>query len=587
MKSCRTLGPLRIATFNRSNDLLVLADHALWIGCPLRDEVGVKPHDANVRRLISPQQSGMPRRGDDRLVKPIIKIVGTRKISASYGVGHFLAEISQIANEAFGATHCRQSRRRRLKPLAHRIDFEQVARADRGDVVRRMRNAADEPFAFQTDHSLAQRDAAHAEFNRQLAFNDSLSRVELATVDHGLKAFVNGVDGHRRRSEESVIWLTPDLENGIPFPVLSQTINAVARLDTPCIVVDDGVMQRNLDRLASYGELHGLRIRPHAKTHKSRQIAQRQLDRGAIGLTVAKPSEAQALADVCDDILLAYPVVDESRAKLLASLAARVDLKASIDSVESLEVLAAAGRQAGVNIGVLVDLDVGLHRTGVQSPAAALQLAQLVERHPGIELRGLFCYPGHIWTVADQQETSLAAVARQLGETLELWQRSGLNAEIVSGGSTPTAYQSHLVPQLTEIRPGTYPFNDMNTVRGGYATINDCAARMVVTVVSSAIDGQVVIDAGTKTLAADRCVPAPNSGHGYVVEYPDAIISTLSEEHGQVDVSACSRKPRIGERLTIIPNHICPCINLQERVWLTARENDVVPLLIDARGRVT
>ena len=381
--------------------------------------------------------------------------------------------------------------------------------------------------------------------------------------------------------------MTLDPENGIPFSVVTQTKTAVSRFDTPYIVIDGEVLQRNLERLSRYGELHGLRLRPHAKTHKSREIARRQLELGAIGLTVAKPGEAETFADVCQDLLLAYPVVDDSRADRMASLAARIDFKAAVDSPESVEILAAAGRRAGVQIGVLVDLDVGLHRTGVQGAAAALRLAELADRQAGVELRGLFCYPGHVWDVADQQGPALAIVAEQLAETLDSWRRSGLNAEIVSGGSTPTAYQSHLVSQLTEIRPGTYPFNDMNTVRGGFATIDDCAARIVVTVVSTAVPGQVVIDAGTKTLAADRCVPALDSGHGYVVEYPKAIVAKLSEEHGQVDVSACGLTPRIGERLTIIPNHICPCINLQERAWLKSGSDDAVPLSIDARGRLT
>ena len=359
------------------------------------------------------------------------------------------------------------------------------------------------------------------------------------------------------------------------------------RLATPYVCIDRDVLWRNLDRLATYAAAHGLKLRPHAKTHKSRKIAVWQLERGAIGLTVAKPSEAEVFADICDDLLLAYPIVDAARADWVAQLAHRVDMKVAVDSEHAVTVLSRAAMAAGETIGVLVDLDVGLHRTGVQSPSAAVELAQVIERSPHLELRGLFCYPGHVWVAAHSQQSALNAVAEQLEAVLEVWKRHGLSAAIVSGGSTPTAYQSHLVRHLTEIRPGTYPFNDMNTVLGGYATLDECAARIIVTVVSDAVFGQVVIDAGSKTLAADRCISGPESGYGYVVEYPEARISKLSEEHGQVDVSRCAARPKIGERLSVIPNHICPCINLQDRVWMKIAERQYEPLAIEARGRST
>ncbi len=337
--------------------------------------------------------------------------------------------------------------------------------------------------------------------------------------------------------------------------------------------------------MSDYAARHGLKLRPHAKTHKSLRLARWQIEYGATGLTVAKTAEAEVFAEVCDDLLLAYPVVDASRASRVATLAKQVDMKVAVDSEIAVMVLSTAAVAAGAMIGILVDLDVGLHRTGVQGSQAALELAQKVERAPNVTLRGLFCYPGQIWEASDAQAPALRAVADQLEEALDLWERNGLSVEIVSGGSTPTAYQSHLVERLTEIRPGTYPFNDMNTVRGGYASVEDCAARIVATIVSDAAPGQVVVDAGSKTLAADRCVSAPDSGHGYLIEYPEAQIIKLSEEHGQVDVSRCSDRPRLGERVTIIPNHICPCINLQDQVWLESTEHDLTPLKIEARGK--
>jgi D-serine deaminase-like pyridoxal phosphate-dependent protein len=388
--------------------------------------------------------------------------------------------------------------------------------------------------------------------------------------------------------------LTFSWGNGIPFFVTGQSLPEAdleicdaAAAATPRICIDQGVLARNLERLADYTGRHGLKLRPHAKTHKSLAIARMQLALGAAGLTVAKPGEAEVFAAACDDLLLAYPVVGALQADCAAALAGRLDLKVAVDSSFAVAVLSDAAARAGTTVGILVDLDVGLHRTGVQGPRAALELAQAVERAPGVDLRGMFCYPGHIWEAPNDQAPALRAVADLLQETLDLWRAHGLSAEIVSGGSTPTAYQSHLIEQLTEIRPGTYPFNDMNTVLGGYAAIEDCAARIVATVVSDAVPGQVVVDAGSKTLAADRCISGPESGHGYIVEYPEAKIAKLNEEHGQVDVSRCAQRPRIGERVTIIPNHICPCINLQERAWMKSTDGNWSPLTIEARGKVT
>ena len=356
---------------------------------------------------------------------------------------------------------------------------------------------------------------------------------------------------------------------------------------TPYIQIDREVMLANIRRLADYARQHSIGLRPHAKTHKSLDVAGLQLSHGAIGLTVAKVSEAEVFAEICPDLLLAYPVVDPGRARRVAALASRVDIKVAVDSETAARILADACRHAGVSVGILVDLDVGPHRTGVATPAEALELARTVDRLPGLAFRGVFAYPGHIWSPKDRQEAELRLVADQLQTLIDGCRDAGLDVGIVSGGSTPTAFQSHLVPQWTEIRPGTYPFNDINTVRGGFCDLADCAATIVATVVSDAVSGQVVIDAGSKTLTSDRCVPDPECGHGYVVEYPQARVAKLSEEHGQVDIRDCPTQPKIAERVTIIPNHICPCVNLQDRVWWRAADGECLPMPVHARGRLS
>ena len=356
---------------------------------------------------------------------------------------------------------------------------------------------------------------------------------------------------------------------------------------TPAILIDGATVRRNSERMSAYAKERGLRLRPHTKTHKSVIIGRMQVEHGAAGLTVAKAGEAEVMASASDDLLVAYPAVDPRRSAALAKLARERTVRVAVDSTVGADALSDAARSAGGTIGVLVDLDVGLHRTGVQTPQEALALAQYVSRKPHLRLDGLMFYPGHVGGPSARQEELLRAVDAKLAETIDLWRRHGLEAKVVSGGSTPTAYQSHLVRSMTEFRPGTYIYQDMNGVRGGFASLEDCAARVVATVVSTAVPGQFVIDAGSKTLTMDRCGPAPDSGHGLVVEYPDARIVKLTEEHGQVDATGCERIPRVGERVTIVPNHICPCINLHDQAWW--REDpaaELRPIRIDARGKV-
>ncbi len=353
------------------------------------------------------------------------------------------------------------------------------------------------------------------------------------------------------------------------------------------MIIDAGTVYRNIERLSTYAAEHELGIRPHTKTHKSRQLAALQMTAGAIGLTAAKVGEAEVMAEVADDILLAYPAIDPARTSRVCKLARHATVRVAVDSLEGAKRLGEAANRVSATIGILVDFDVGMGRTGLQTASECLKVAQFVDSTAGLRLDGLFCYPGHIGRPPDEQSDLLQDVSDKLDEALRLWDSHGLQARIVSGGSTPTAYQSHLVTEYTEIRPGTYLYNDMNTVRGEYCSLDDCAARIHCTVVSTAVPGQVVIDAGSKTLTSDLCGPAPDSGFGYIVEYPEARITRLSEEHGQVDIRACSKIPVIGEHVTVIPNHICPCVNLQDAVWWRNEDGGLEKLVIDARGKLT
>lgn len=360
----------------------------------------------------------------------------------------------------------------------------------------------------------------------------------------------------------------------------------IESIPTPAVVVDLSIAKRNIDSLADYANAHKLKVRPHTKTHKSKRVAQMQLAAGAGGLTVAKPGEALVMANVCDDLLIAYPAFDPVRAPVVAALARSTTLRIAVDSPVAVDALADAARSAGSKIGILIDFDAGFHRTGLQSAEQTLELAIRVTRHPQLSLDGVMFFPGHVFRPVDQQAEPLNAIASSIDQIAGLWSRSGLPVNIISGGSTPTARNSHLIGKLTEIRPGTYVYNDMNCVDGGYCAIEDCAARVVCTVVSDAVPGKCVIDAGSKALTSDRRAVSPESAsYGHVVELPGARIVRLSEEHGEIELNG-ERPPRLGSRLTVIPNHVCPCINLHDSVWYRDREGRLFQETVDARGRL-
>lgn len=355
-------------------------------------------------------------------------------------------------------------------------------------------------------------------------------------------------------------------------------------IPTPALVIDLATVRRNIEKMASYVSAHGLKVRPHTKTHKSMRMAKLQLEAGACGLAVAKVGEARVLSEVCDDLFLAYPVLDRPRTEALAELGRTRTMRVEVDSSFGADRIAEAASAAGVTIGVLVDLDTGTRRTGLQTPEQTLELARHVDAKAGLRLDGLFTYQGHVRGTPAEMEAQMKEVALLIQRTLDLWKAQGLDAPMVSGGSTPSAYVSHHAPQLTEIRPGTYIYRDWSHAYNKFCGVDECAGRVVATVVSNAVPGKVVLDSGNKTLAMDGLPGARNGGHGLVVEYPQAVVDNLTEEHGRVDINGCDRPPRLGERVHIIPNHICVCVNLQNHVWLKDDNGDVEMAPVDTRG---
>jgi D-serine deaminase-like pyridoxal phosphate-dependent protein len=356
-------------------------------------------------------------------------------------------------------------------------------------------------------------------------------------------------------------------------------------LETPAPVVDLDVLERNLDRMADYTSRHRLGLRPHIKTHKSPKVSAEQLQRGAVGLTCATTQEAEVMAELTDDVLVAYPPVGAARLARLMALPRNVRLMVALDSSEAIEGLAEAAGKAGRAVRVLIECDLGMHRVGVTSVEEAIRLARLVESRPPLEFAGVTFYPGHIRQPMAEQQAPLAQLNRDVSRWLEAFAAAGLKPGIVSGGSTPTAFQAHDVRGLTEIRPGTYVYNDREIVSTGAAERKDCAFTVLATIVSTAVPGQAVCDAGCKALGREPLRVGTGAGFGELLDHPEVTIKGMSEEHGILDLSATSWRPKVGDRVRIIPNHVCIVTHLNDFIHGVRGEEVETTWPVAARGR--
>jgi D-serine deaminase-like pyridoxal phosphate-dependent protein len=328
-------------------------------------------------------------------------------------------------------------------------------------------------------------------------------------------------------------------------------------------------------------------LRPHTKTHKTVEVSRLQLAHGAVGLTVAKVGEAEVLAAAgLDDILVAFPIMGDEKLGRLARIAVARRLLVSLDSEAVAHALSRAAAAHKSTIGVLVEFDAGTRRCGLDPGPALVRLAKVIAKLPGLQFRGLMSFFGNVWGTPEQRRAEALEVAKLVAQALAAFRAEGMAVEIVSGGSTPSAEFAHLIPGLTEIRPGTYVYNDLNTYYQGACGLEDCAVRVVATVVSTAVPGRAIIDAGSKTLSSDVLGSGPKSGFGYVVEAPDAPIIKLNEEHGILDITQSRHNFTVGEALTIIPNHVCATVNLHDEIVTVRQGEEVGSWKIAGRGKV-
>ena len=360
--------------------------------------------------------------------------------------------------------------------------------------------------------------------------------------------------------------------------------NRLDDLETPAAVVDVDRMANNLRLASEYCAAHGLRWRPHAKTHKCRELGAAQVAAGAHGLTVATLREAEVMARVCNDLLLAYPPVGDARLSRLMDLPGHARVTVALDSAEALDPLSAAARAARRTVGVLVEVDVGMGRVGVGSPAAAVALARRAASLDGVEFRGIAFYPGHLRGAAAEQDEAMIVLAAKVDAFVAALRDAGLPPEVVSGGSTPTFWHSHLIPALTEVRPGTNIFNDRTTAEIGACAWEECAYSVVATVISTAVAGQAVVDAGAKALAKEE-LRASGGGYGALLQRPEVTVKAVSEEHGILDLSRTDWRPSVGDRVRLVPNHVCVSVNLQDALYAVKGNEIVDRWPVAARGR--
>jgi D-serine deaminase-like pyridoxal phosphate-dependent protein len=352
-------------------------------------------------------------------------------------------------------------------------------------------------------------------------------------------------------------------------------VTELASLDTPAATVDLDAIARNIARMQGYCDEHGLAFRPHIKTHKLPAIAHMQLDAGAVGITCQKIGEAEVMErSGIRDILLTFPILGAAKAERLAALAGEADLAVAADSAEVARGLSPALAEAGTEIGFLVEVDTGFNRTGVQTPEAAAELAALADSLPGLRFDGLMTYP------------TLPGTGEKLRAAIDAIRARGLEVRVVSAGGTPTFFTNHEVPEITEVRAGTYLYGDRSCIANGSVPLEDCALRVRATVVSRPTPDRAILDSGSKTLTNDPAEEAAGGGKGMIVEYPDAEIYVLSEEHGHVDLSRCDRRPEVGEVVTIIPNHACGCTNMHDEVVVHRGGRIVGTWPVAARGKL-
>ncbi|WP_126425772.1 D-TA family PLP-dependent enzyme [Brevibacillus marinus] len=364
----------------------------------------------------------------------------------------------------------------------------------------------------------------------------------------------------------------------------------VEQLDTPSLLLDLDVMEQNLKEIAQFAKQQGIRWRPHIKTHKCVEIARKQLAYGACGITVAKVSEAEVMAKAgIRDILIAYPLSSPLKLQRVAALLPLAKLTLAVDHAKQAELLDQFFAHTSAVVDVWIKVDSGLHRCGVEPGAETVALAKEIAKYPHLRLQGLFTHAGHSYAASSREEIERIGEyeGQAVAESAAWCEQEGIPIPHRSVGSTPTFRISGRQPGITEVRPGNAVFYDAIQVGLGVATYEQCALRVLSSVVSMRPHERLVLDAGSKTLSLDQGAHgnATVKGFGHIVGHPELTIQRLSEEHGVVAIDRATNLA-LTDRVQIIPNHACTVVNLFDRYVLHRKGVIVGEWRIEARGKV-
>jgi D-serine deaminase-like pyridoxal phosphate-dependent protein len=356
-------------------------------------------------------------------------------------------------------------------------------------------------------------------------------------------------------------------------------------LDTPALIVDLDILERNIETMAEHARAGGKALRPHIKTHKCPDIALIQETAGAQGITVAKLGEAEVFAENgFGDIFIANQIIGAAKMKRLATLAKRCWISVGVDNKDAVNDLAFAVVEAGLTLRALIEVDTGTGRAGVRTVEQATQLAQMIDRFPGIEFGGIYTHEAAYQPDPVEREACCLQAVNKMTEIKAAIEALGIEVATVSVGSTPGAPIMAKHPVVTELRPGNYVFLDAMQTHVA-ARVEDCALRVLATVTSRPEPHIAIIDAGTKSLSGDKALEG--SRHGIVLDDPAIIFDWANEEHGHLDLTNATLNPKIGDKLTIIPWHGCTCCNMHQKLYAVREAKVEHTWEIAARGRFT
>lgn len=345
-------------------------------------------------------------------------------------------------------------------------------------------------------------------------------------------------------------------------------------LETPAVLIDMRIVDLNIARTQNFLDKAGLASRPHIKTHKLPFLARKQIEAGATGITCQKVSEAEVMADGgIEDMFITYNILGERKLARLHALSQRCKLSVVADNRTVVDGLSRVF-SGGIPLNVLVECDTGHGRCGVQSPGDALILAQAIRETPGLRFGGLMTYPA---------PDNMNEVETWLGQAKNLIGEAGIGCSVVSMGGTPNLDKAAEVSSATEYRAGTYIYNDRSLIERGACGFADCALTVQATVVSRPTEERAIVDAGSKVLTSDLL---GMEGYGLIPAAPEASIVALSEEHGTVDLQGSNWNPIVGDRVAIIPNHVCVVSNMLDEVHLQLSDGTIETHPVAARGCV-